>query len=127
MLDWENIDMDVDFEFEVVVVIDFGIIYLGYVYLMIDDYKKDKFNIFLVMWKFVIMIFFKIFMFVLLDFDKVLVVFGYDVEFEYIFLVEKNEYEDFYYFRWFKMEFFNEIRDFVSIVFLCIIYNKIFL
>lgn len=124
MSDLENTDMDVDPEFEVVAAIDFGTTYSGYAYSMTDDYKKDKLNISSATWKSATMISPKTPTSVLLDSDKALVAFGYDAESEYTLLAEKNEHEDFYYFRRFKMELFNEIRDSVSIAFLCIITIK---
>lgn len=111
MSDSENTDMDVDPEFEVVAAIDFGTTYSGYAYSMTDDYKKDKLNISSATWKSATMISPKTPTSVLLDSDKALVAFGYDAESEYTLLAEKNEHEDFYYFRRFKMELFNEIRD----------------
>lgn len=124
MLDSEKTDIDIDPEFEVVAAIDFGTTYSGYAYSMTDDYKKDKLNISSATWKSATMISPKTPTSVLLDSDKALVAFGYDAESEYTLLAEKNEHENYYYFRRFKMELFNEIRDSVSIAYLCIIYNK---
>lgn len=103
--------MNIDPEFEVVAAIDFGTTYSGYAYSMTDDYKKDKLNISSAQWKSATMISPKTPTSVLLNSDKALVAFGYDAESEYTLLAEKNEHENYYYFRRFKMELFNEIRD----------------
>lgn len=62
-----------------VVVIDFGMVYLGYVFLFWGDFKNDLFKIIVYKWSRDLLIF-KILICVLFDGIKKFIVFGYDVE-----------------------------------------------
>lgn len=83
-----------------IVVIDFGMIYLGYCFLFCYDFENDFFKVLVNIWMvgMVGFVFFKIFIIVLLDSNQELVVFGYEVEDCYVELVDEEEYVEYYYF-----------------------------
>jgi molecular chaperone DnaK (HSP70) len=97
-----------------VAAIDFGTTYSGYAFSRKDDYETDKLKIFDNQWKSPTMISLKTPTTVLLGPDKQLVAFGYDAESQYTALAEKESHKDYYYFKQFKMELYNEIRRSVS-------------
>lgn len=66
-------------DYLLVVVMDFGIIYFGYVFVMRDDFKKDLLIIDVFYWCDVGFILFKILMIVLIDKNEKFVVFGFEV------------------------------------------------
>lgn len=75
-----------------VVVLDFGIVYGGYVYFFWNDYKLDFFKIIINYWigEGLQIMFLKVFFLVLFNFDKIFNLFGYRVEEEYFNLVENG-------------------------------------
>lgn len=78
----------------VVVVIDFGIIYSGYVFLFKYEYEIDFLKVCFNNWVagFRSLVLLKISTCVLFDKDKVFDFFGYEVEDKYLELVEEEEY-----------------------------------
>lgn len=105
----------------IVVVIDFGMIFSGYVYFLISDYKKDFLKIYFLIWKNDGNGIQKILIFILFDDKGEFYSFGYEVEKKYLDLVvvdeldedEDNEldedYWNWFYFRWFKMVLFRVV------------------
>lgn len=75
------------------VVIDFGMIYLGYVFLLKDGWEKEFLKINLNVWNVGIkcLLFLKVLIIFLLNFDKSFLFFGYDVEIEYLDMVENGK------------------------------------
>lgn len=75
-----------------VVVIDFGIMFFGYVFFFFNDYEKDFLRILVVNW-FVgsgCLVFLKILICVLFDFKGEFYLFGFEVEDKYFDLVFEN-------------------------------------
>lgn len=105
----------------IVVVIDFGMIFSGYVYFLISDYKKDFLKIYFLIWENDGNGIQKILIFILFDDKGEFYSFGYEVEKKYLDLVvvdeldedEDNEldedYWNWFYFRWFKMVLFRVV------------------
>lgn len=88
-----------------VVVIDFGIIYFGYVFFFYDEFKRDLIKSFLKNWvDFIsLMMYCKILICVLFNKEKELDKFGFEVEVKYLDLMFENDYDDWYFFGRFKM------------------------
>lgn len=58
-----------------------------------------------------------------MDKDEKLVDFGFDVEIIYVELLENGEYEDYFYFCWFKMMFYDKDGKLVSLVRKCNVFE----
>lgn len=95
-----------------VVVLDFGIIYFGYVFFFKIDYIDDFFKIIVnMMWMIgsKSLFFQKILICFLLCFDKMFYLFGFEVEEYYLSFVDMDEYYLWYYFCRFKMFLYNNM------------------
>lgn len=76
-------------------------VYLGYVFLF-KGFINDFYRIIVYKWS-VSLLLCKILINVLFNKDQVLVVFGYEVEQEFIKLLEEDQYKEYYFFQKFKM------------------------
>lgn len=83
----------------IVVVIDFGIIFFGYVFFFWDNWVKVLIN----NWQGGFLFFYKVFIVFLLNSKVEFVVFGFDVEDKYVIMIEGGVYRDYYFFLRFKM------------------------
>lgn len=95
-----------------VVVIDFGNIFFGYVFVLRNDVENDLLKIYIFLWIVLsgFLILFKILMIILLNIDVQVVVFGFDVELKYIELLKNGEDENYFYFCYFKMMLYKYVK-----------------
>lgn len=109
-----------------VVVIDLGNIFFGYVFFMRIDVNKDLLKSYIFCWQVLngSLILFKILLIILLNNGVQFVVFGFEVEFIYVELLEDGKGEDYFYFFYFKMMFYGYVKIKVYII-LQLIYNVI--
>lgn len=84
-----------------VVVIDFGIIFFGYVFFFCYEFDKDFEKISIINWVVggQVLVFLKIFFVVLLKLDRIFYLFGFEVENKYGDLVGDGEYVGWLYFK----------------------------
>lgn len=91
-----------------VVVIDFGIIYFGCVFFFYDEFMKDLVKSFVKNWIDFnsLMMYCKMLICILFNEEKEFNEFGFVVEVKYLDLMLENDYYNWYFFRRFKMVFY---------------------